>query len=621
MIMRRVCNILCVCMFLIGVCAPARAALPGTTCSTAIPLGDDYSAQITGPKSVWYSAWTFDLPLTVKFVPSNPNDPAPDVEMDFTCTKDVYTDSILCSLFCPNSGSGIEFDMPHHPVLSSKTEDGVFFYYLAMGKSYRDLLLKTGIDYNVEVYVKVTYKAGGTISLAADTFANCMDGHKFMHLGDAVQVKPLNKDSHVIVPYVQWQEDSIRYVWSGTAPVEVGVGNACEFDPTDISDTRRLDYFVMQSPRDTFKMTSADVKYYIQSGKVSSEAGMFYAKFYTSGTGTMKIERVPQAPPQGGATLLRYDRITPIPADTNALFAMPYTWDTATIFTTPTDHVFKMYIGTTHDFQLPDASATYQFHAGNNGHWLGLTNEQMRELWTNTSDKYLYVRFECSAKTTIKPAVWDMPQCFTGNTAAEEILRPQTKLQVVNTYGVPTYYRFYYKEWKGGAMTFAWSNSSASCPTFIGDNCEFPARSNNTHVHASQSVDNNSSWTIPEEEVADWEEYVDENGYLYVRFNNGDKSGTMTVSTNAPDEMDPETLPYSKTTINVVCDPANEQRLIVLVSKNQTLSVYSGEPDNIASRTPVETWSQTRDETHNLVLSSGVYTLKGEDETIRVVVQ
>ena len=620
--MRRVCSILCVCAFLIGMCAPARAALPGTTCSTAIPLGTDYSADIPGAKSVWYSAWTFDLPLTVKFVPSSPSDPAPDVEMDFTCTKGVYTDSILCSLFCPNSGSGIEFDMPHHPALSSKTEDGVFFYYLAMGKSYRDLLLKTGIDYNVQVFVKVTFKAAGTISLAPDeTFANCMDGHKFMHLGDTVKVKPLDKTRHVIVPYVQWQEDSIRYIWNGDAPVTAAIGYSCSFDPTDNGDETILDFFSL-APGDTVKQTSSELKYYVQYA--ASEAGMFYAKFYTEGTGSMKIERVPQAPPQGGATLLRYDRATPIPADTNALFAIPYTWDTATVFTTPTDHVFKMYIGTTYDFQLPDALACYQFHPGANGHWFGLTKEQMRELWTHTAEQYLYIRFECTAKTTLTPAIWDIPTCFTKNTAAGEIYRPSTKLSVEKgSYGAK-YYRFYYKEWKGGDMKFQWTNSNGTCPTYIGRNCEFPANASNANVLANKTIQKNNAWTFPADEVAEWEEYVDEDGYLYIRFNPS-YAGTMTVSTNAPEEEDPAPVVYPKTTINVVCigEPtAAGQQLIVLVSQDQNLAVYAGDIDQIVGLEPIDSWSQTTaDEPHSLVLQSGIYTLKGNEETIRVVVQ
>ena len=534
----------CVCMFPIGMCSPAYAAAPGTTCSTAIPLGDNYSAQITGSKTVWYSAWTFDLPLSVYFIPQNQTDPKPEVEMDFSCTSGVYEDSIICSLFCRNSGSGIQLDMPHRPNLKTgTTADGRFCYYLAIGKEYRDLLLKTGIDYNVEVFVKVTYKSAGVISIAPDDmFTNCMDGPKFMHLGDTVQVKALDKDRHVIVPYVQWQEDSIRYVWDGTAPVTLTIGNECDYDPTDNSNSHILDFVPMTRLKDTLKMTRDEVKYYIHSGEVSSEAGMFFAKFYTTGTGTMKIERVPMAPPQGGATLLRYDKITPIAANnTNALYAIPYTWTTATKFTTPTDHIFKMYIGTTHDFTLENAIATYQFNKNNDGHWLGLTDAQMQALWTQTTEKYLYVRFECTAGTTIKPIEWvDMSECLTNATL---INRPSSTITVEKgSYGA-AYYRFYYNDWKGGDMKFKWGTNQSTCPTYIGDTCDFKANASNSHVIANKAIAKNGTWTISAEDIAEWEEYVDEDGYLYIRFNPG-YAAKMTISTTAPEETDPICNPY-----------------------------------------------------------------------------
>ena len=105
------------------------AALPGTTCATAKELGADFKENITGASVVWYTAWTFDLPLSVYFVPQNETDPKPEVEMDFSCTSGVYTDSIICSLFCKNSGSGIQLDMPHRPALKTgTTDDGKFCY-------------------------------------------------------------------------------------------------------------------------------------------------------------------------------------------------------------------------------------------------------------------------------------------------------------------------------------------------------------------------------------------------------------------------------------------------------------------------------------------------------------
>ncbi len=603
---------MCVCAFLIGMCPHVYAQAPGSTCFKAIPLGDNYSAPITGPKTIWYSAWTYDLPISVYFVPQNPSDPKPEVEMDFSCTSGVYTDSIICSLFCKNSGSGIQLDMPHRPALKEgKTDDGRFCYYLAIGKEYRDLLLKTGIDYNVEAFVKVTYKSAGTISIAPDNmFTNCMSA-KFMHIGDTVQVKAKDKDRHVIVPYVQWQQDSIRYIWNGTAPCNVVVAGECEFDPTDMTNGRIIELESMQSV-DTAKVTSKDMMDWVKFEE--NEAGMYYAKFYTTGTGVMKVERVPQAPPRGGATLLRYDKITPVPADSNALYAIPCTWDTATIFTTPTDYTFRMYIGVEPDFHLSEAIDSCRFHTDDSGHWYGFSSAQMQALWTHTTEQYLYVRFVCNAKTTIKPAIWEMSDCMKAKNV-HEIYRPSTTVNVEKgSYGA-VYYRFYYREWAGGDMTFKWKSSASTCPTFIGENCTFPANRNSDQVLKNKEINKNSSWIVAASDLERWktQNKVDEDGYLYIRFNPS-SPGTMVISTDAPEEMDPAPETYPAATIAVTCDDeptAAGQAYTVRVSKTQTLSLDSGAP-----------WLQNPNETHSLTLSPGTHILQGEDgEIVRIEVK
>lgn len=595
----------------------ANAANPGTTCATAIELGDNFSEVITGPKTVWYYAWTFDLPLSVYFIPANATDPKPEVEMDFSCSSGNYEDSIICSLFCKNSGSGIQFNLPYRADLKATTVDGQQAYYLAMGKEYRDLLLKAGISYNVQVFVKVVYKSAGVISIAPDDmFTSCMDGAKFMQFGDTVHVKANDTQRHVIVPYVQWQEDSIRYVWSGTAPCEVAVAGVCEFDPTDYFSQDVLERENLQAV-DTAKVTSQDMSDWVEFA--NNEAGMFFAKFYTQGTGVMKIERIPMAPPQGGATLLRYDKATPV--DTSKIYAIPYTWTTATRFDVYTNHIFKMYVGTTHDFLKENAIASYQFSANNTGHWLGLVDAQMQALWTNTTEQYLYIRFECTAKTNITPTRWAMSECMA---TAIPIYRPSTTINVApGSYGA-VYYRFYYREWKGGDMKFTWKNNTVNCPAFIGDTCSFAANKNDSHVVDNKAITKNGSWTILAADLAEYEDRVDEDGFLYIRFN-PQAAGTMTISTTAPEEVDPAPMAYPAATVFVVCNgeptPAG-QVFTVSVSASQTLDIYPGPANDIASRTPIETWTQTPAETHNTTpLPTGVYTLIGENESIQIEVK
>ena len=122
-----------------------------------------------------------------------------------------------------------------------------------------------------------------------------------------------------------------------------------------------------------------------------------------------------------------------------------------------------------------------------------------------------------------------------------------------------------------------------------------------------------------------WAPKVDPDGFIYMRFyTTRSGGGKVTLSTNAPEEEDPAPIVYPAATISVVCDgepTAAGQQYIIRVSTEQDLSIYSGDPTDIASRTPIETWHQTTGTNHTVVLKSGVYTLKGADETIRVEVK
>ena len=588
--------ILCL-MLLVG--AITMHAATGTSCYDAIPLGKDYTETINGPKTVWYVAKTFDLPVKVCFTPVNIDLPAPDVEMDFTCIPGVYEDSILCSLFCKNNTTGVTFDMPHKPVLV--LEDGA--YCISMGKKYRDLLLQAGISYNVEVYVKVTFKSAGTLSMVPDTeFADCMDGGKFMQLGDTVNVLPQDKERHVILPYVQWSKDSIRYIWQGTAPLSVAIANTCGIDPTDYIDERIVDRIEMQ-PGDTACYTAAQIKNYAEFE--NAQAGMYYGKFYSNGTGVLKIERIPVAPPDGGAILLQYGKAEDVQAkDIHTLYALKK--DTADIqFDSPTNYILKMHVGATAAFTPETALASYQFTASEKGHTLMLTADELAALWAKTSGKYLYVRFATNAATTVTPDIWYPSEC------AKKWKEIQPGELYIERYqrGL-VYHKLVYSKWKGGDITIK-SNIGASCPVAIGDTCGFPSNANNSHVLYYKNISRRNSITIPAATVETWADRVDDEGNLYVLFYTG-TAGNVTISSTAPEEQDPEP-PLPSATIHVACISESNANIEVSVSVAQQLTITN------ATGMVVQQWNATTAAPQKIQLSTGTYTLKGDNEQITIV--
>ena len=477
-------------------------------------MGDNYSATISGAGTVWYSAWTFDLPIKVNFTPTNADAPAPEVELDFTCQQGIYEDSILCSLFCPSS-DGVAFVMPHKAHLEKEGDT----YTISMGKTYRDLLLKMGISYNVEVYVKVNYKSAGTIALVPDTlFSDCMDEGRFIHLGDTIHVQKEDADTHVVLPYIQWREDSIRYVWNGTAPVTVAVANTCGINPLDNTDERIVDWFSMQ-PGDTIKRSADSVKYYAEFE--NAQAGMYYGKFYSAEQGEMTIERIPVAPPRGNAVLMEYDKPVVIPANSiDSLYAIRH--DTLPIvLNTPTNYAFHMFVGKTHDFDTTQAIADYFFTPDEEGQVLYMSKTAMTQLWQQASGSYLYVRFDAPVRTQVTTHKWNPSPCA----AKWDLFTPGTINITPSGQGV-TYYRMHYAAWKVSDIQLK-STVNQACPMLIGDTCLFDNTS--AHVVYQQPISRKGNAFISASTIAQWADRVDDEGNLYVRFNTTG-SGTITIT-------------------------------------------------------------------------------------------
>lgn len=515
----------------LGVCSSVFAN-PGDSCEEPIVLTPEYRENITSACTRWYIANTFDLPLAIGFYPSNGNSPAPKLYLDFSCTPGDYDDPILCSLFCIENS--VHIAMPYEQTPSkSYDEQGNPRYLVEFGEFYRDMLLSQGIDYNVPVYVKVVFSGGGTLTMEPDAFGACMDGPKFMHYGDTVQVKAYDKERHVIVPYVQWQYDSIRYVWQGEKECVLAVGNKCSFDPTDELDGTIIDGGVIQ-PGGEFKVSSTLLMKYVMDQKnFPNDAGMYYAKFYSEAPGVMKVEKIPAPAPGDGATLLKYG----VPAkvysnDTETLYAIPSSWVKDMQFSTPTDHIFKMYIGSKPDFTLEEAVATYQFDRTTDGHMLSLFAADMESLWTHKAadEHYLYIRFECSDNTTVIPMLWSPSDCMA------KVIRIEAAEQFEVTAKSSTVYGLYYEDWRGGDMTVAWTSGQAACLFYIADTCEVP-NSEIEPVFYANKAPKKGSVVCLQDTVDSWAPYVDPDGYLYIRFYSTAK-GNITVTTSAPEEQD-----------------------------------------------------------------------------------
>lgn len=517
--------------------APLNAQV-GASCDDPIVLDGRYRAQISGAGVKWYVVNTFDLPLTVRYYPRD-NKAQPDLYMDFSCTPGEYEDSIICSLFCPDKVGALS--LPYHvtPVGKLDAENNPY-YEVSMGEWYRDLLLENGISYNVEVFVKAVYYGAGEIALATDAeFSECMETEDWLLFGRTLPVAADDEDTYFIAPYSNWVGETVRYIWQGDEPATVVVGTTCDFDLSDGTDDRRVDVMEMGAVSDTIKRTNEDITYYMtymHNPTNTAEGGVFYVKVLSSGSGTLKVEKEPIPAPEGGATLLKYGETADVYGnDTSHVYAIPRKWTKAMQFATPTSHAFRMYVGTTADFYLKDAFATYKFDRAAEGHVLSLLDADMTSLWAHKEPEanYLYVRFECLENTTILPTLWAPSECVIKSPRIPigqelEVVRNSTAI-----------YGLYYEEIKGGDLTMEWSSRQTDCPFSIADTCSM---SNVNRIFYSGSIPKGRSVICTADVVASWEQYVDPDGYLYILFSPNAKA-KITVTTSATEEEDPQCVP------------------------------------------------------------------------------
>ena len=521
-----------VALVLVSVCESV-CAQAGSSCGEPIELHSGYTQTVWTASKVWYIANTFDLPMAIDFYPANNVTQNLTLHLDFGCTSGDYEDPVLCSLFCKSNS--VYTSLPHtQGVALSVDNNGKSRYHVEFGEFYRDMLLRQGIDYNVPVYICAEFPCGGQLTMEPDAISNCMDGAKFMHLGDTVRVRPNDGERHVIVPYVQWQYDSIQYVWQGEESCIVAVANKCNFDPADENDKTVLDRQVVL-PGGVVKLSSRLLMDYVNNQtNYPNEAGMYFAKFYSASEGVIKIEEIPAPPPAEGAILLKYGERAAVNAnDLNRVYAMPNSWIKDMQFVTPTSRVFRMYIGKTVDFAIEDAIATYQFDRTDDGHALYLFGNDMEALWKKqvASEQYLYIRFECTDNTYVTPSLWTPSDCM------KKAKRIEAGVQFDVAAKSNVNYSFLFADWKGGDMTIAWTNTQNTCPFYIADTCNVP-NSDVSPVFYTDKAPKKGSITIPTATVDSWEPKVDPDGYIYIRFYSR-AQGKITVTTTAVEEEDP----------------------------------------------------------------------------------
>ena len=509
--------------------ATSMMAQTGLTCEDAIPVDSTYRGTVDGPCELWYTATTYDLPLHVYFSPDNLNSElSPEVMVDLTCVPGVYDDPKVDSLLTMVSDFGVDF--PVELWCDKVIRDGKVEWDLSINQSYRDQLAEFGITYNVQAYVKVKFYEGGTIRLTPDTaFTSCMDNAHYILLDDSIDVLADDTDRSFIVPYSEWQNDSIRFVWTGDQPAQVFLATTnCDFTP-DANNAYVWNHFevVAETP---YKLYSSEMK---EAIKNQQGGGVFYGKIVSTTPGKLVVEKIPMSQAQGGAVMMTYDQSINLKANDNTLYCFPRTWS-ATQFLSSAQAAVSMYVSNQPDFtpSVDDANvlAGYEFEYEEGQRVLYLSNADLAPVLSQLSGDYVYVRFSASAATAITPSAWTASRCVVNSV----MIHPNKTFTITNNSN--TVYRFKYADYEGYGFVLK-PNVGTTLPTYIADTCTFGLTTGDKHVIRNTNIGKGKQMTIKPDVYAGWASRVDADGYLYVRFNSTNAAGTVTFVTDKPADV------------------------------------------------------------------------------------
>ena len=502
----------------------------GSSCENPIPVDKDYRAVIDGPCEIWYTAFTYDLPLHVYFSPKSDHSTwGPEVLVDFTCVPGVYDDPKLDSLI--NMVDDYDVSFPIELLCDLVVRNGRNEWDLSVAKSYREQLAEFGIPYNLQAYIKVTYEEAGTVSLTPDTaFTSCMDNAHFFELGDSVAIEANDEERVFVVNYSDWQEDSIQFVWTGNEPAQVYLAvQECDFTPVTTNPFVWAVYDVAKG--NPHKVQSQDMKNAI---KQHASGGLYYAKVVSPSVGKLLVEKIPMKAAQGGAQVLTLGQEIQVQED--ALYCFPKTWSAAQFVASTTQPV-SMYVSNTADFTATDTDANvldvFAADRYNNQRIVYLSSVEIATLAEQATDEYIYVRFSCPASTVIAIDSWEASAC-----AGESYMIPvneAVRIEANNSYQV---YRLRYADLQGSELKMQWSGNGTITP-YISDTCDYIfSETQYLLLNPAPNIKRRGTYTVPADAVNAWASRVEADGFIYVHFS-ATSGGNITFAVEKPITPDP----------------------------------------------------------------------------------
>lgn len=533
----------------------------GLTCETAIPVDKSYQGSIDAPGVYYYTAWTYDLPLTCYFYPTSEVDSL-YLDIDFTCTPGVYDDLNIKELLDETMGWGVTV-----PIRFDNFEEGVDeysrkYYSLSINRLYRDMMSNFGITYDVQAIVKLVTSSAGSVALTPDTtFRSCIESAQKVQLQDRLRITKLSGNDIYALPLTEWANDSVRLVWEGTNPVQLWIGNDCDFELKLSGENKALRNYDIYSNsglnENILVLTRQDINDLIN---LLDNGGIAYMRAITAEDADLIIEKQPIQGPMADAIRLEFNKPAAVQANNvQQVYYFPATWKQRDLllFSEKNTAITAYFYG---DVELTKPLAAYDFTTVDNQTSLGISVKELDALLKNYTEEYVFVAFNAATNTTITPSKWEVCPC----------VQTTSRVNLVDTIAAKARttvsYRIDYNTWSKNNITIKWSAKN-KMKLAIADTCAgFTLAETDPRVLQYKLFENTSKLTLDSvvitgEQIRTWADRVDENGFLYLRIN-PNVAGTITISA----EPDQTIVPTSPCVANSIELKANDQLTLNLDS-------------------------------------------------------
>ena len=535
-------NLLLVAMLMLASNLVLAQEPDGLTCENAIPVDTSYVGSVPAAGTYYYSASTYDLPMTCYFYPETTIDQAPKIYVDFTCTPGVYEDPNLQNMIMSASGWGVETPIAFY-FNRSLDEYNREVYTLTINESYREMMTMFDITYNIDAIIQLVAPSAGEITMRPDTtFKACVENSEWLNMPDTVVTGIQHESDSYVLPFVEWRNDSIRFRWTGTeSPATVWIGEDCNFEMKLTGDNCALDMFVLHPDKGNGEnirnFSKQEISDYIS---LFGEGGVYYMRTVCSEDGELVIEKKPMDEAMAKAIPMALDQASDVAANaTEQVYYFPKEWaNYNVIWQSSAVQKVTAHFASNVNFE-GEALGIEEFQGAEAGRELRLSRKQMNTLFAGVQGDNIFVKFISNAPTTITPVLWSAGPCVEG--ADEIYVNDSVQLQRNAT---NTAWRVNIEQWAKQDVKLYWEGTS-SIKIFLCDTCKgFTLGKNNQHVKLYKEIIINSNATrdtliLAQDELAAVVQYADADGFMYFRFNNGVTS-SMIVKTDVEQPITPD---------------------------------------------------------------------------------